>query len=140
MYRCDCAEISVRLQWYDHCVSITPMSLEHTLTLADRAYLALNMPTCVMWGDRDTVLSVKQADIARRLIPGVRLDIIAGAGHFPHEEFPDRFISVLTDFVRSTAPSVYDPLRWRGILREGANAPTGDPLDAEFPQSSAALA
>ena len=85
------------------------------VTMTDRAYLALNMPTCVMWGDRDTVLSVKQADIARRLIPGVRLDVVAGAGHFPHEEFPDRFISVLTDFARSNVPSVYDPLRWRGI-------------------------
>jgi len=110
------------------------------VTMTDRAYLALNMPTCVMWGDRDTVLSVKQADIARRLIPGVRLDVVAGAGHFPHEEFPDRFISVLTDFARSTVPSVYDPLRWRGILREGATAPTGNPHDAEFPQSSAAPA
>jgi len=110
------------------------------VTMTDRAYLALNMPTCLMWGDRDTVLPAEQADVARRLIPGVRLDIVAGAGHFPHEEFPDRFVSVLTDFVRSTPASVYDPLRWRGILREGATARTGNLLDAEFPQSSSAPA
>ena len=76
------------------------------VTMTDRAYLALNMPTCVMWGERDTVLPVGQAEIARRMIPGVRIDIVPGAGHFPHEEFPDRFASVLTDFVRSTPPSV----------------------------------
>ena len=90
------------------------------VTMTDRAYLALNMPTCVMWGSRDTVLPASQADVARRLIPGVRLEIVPGAGHFPHEEFPDRFVSVLDDFVRTTQSSVYDPISWRGILRDGA--------------------
>ena len=78
------------------------------VTMTDRAYLALNMPTCVMWGEKDTVLPVGQVEVARRSIPGVRIEVVPGAGHFPHEEFPDRFVSVLTDFVRSTSPSVYD--------------------------------
>ena len=95
------------------------------VTMTDRAYLALNMPTCVMWGERDTVLPVGQAEIARRMIPGVRIDIVPGAGHFPHEEFPDRFASVLTDFVRTTPAAGYDVSRWRSLLRTGAQA--GDP-------------
>jgi len=95
------------------------------VTMTDRAYLALNMPTCVMWGERDTVLPVGQAEIARRMIPGVRIDIVPGAGHFPHEEFPDRFASVLTDFVRTTSAAGYDVSRWRSLLRTGAQA--GDP-------------
>ncbi len=92
------------------------------VTMTDRAYLALNMPTCVMWGSDDTVLPVGQVEVARRAIPGVRIDIVTGAGHFPHEEFPDRFVSVLTDFVRTTSPSVYDSNRWRALLRKGSAA------------------
>ncbi len=95
------------------------------VTMTDRAYLALNMPTCVMWGSDDTVLPVGQVEVARRVIPGVRIDVVPGAGHFPHEEFPDRFVSVLTDFVRTTSPSVYDPNRWRTLLRKGSAGTRG---------------
>lgn len=92
------------------------------VTMTDRAYLALNMPTCVMWGAKDTVLPVSQVEIARRTIPGARIEIVPSGGHFPHEEFPDRFASILTDFVRTTTPSVYDPHRWRTLLRKGVDA------------------
>ncbi|MEP6561667.1 MAG: alpha/beta fold hydrolase [Nakamurella sp.] len=112
------------------------------VTMTDRSYLALNMPTCVMWGLRDTVLPAAQAEVARTLIPGVRLEIVPGAGHFPHEEFPDRFVSVVNDFVRTTQPSVFDPIRWRGILREGGATadPAGPSLGEELPQPSASPA
>ena len=99
------------------------------VTMTDRAYLALNMPTCVMWGARDTVLPVAQAEVARRNVPGVRIEIVLRGGHFPHEEFPDRFVSILTDFIRTTAPSVYDPQRWRALLRLG----NGHPAEATAP-------
>ena len=45
-----------------------------------------------MWGSEDTVLPVGQVEVARRVIPGVRIEVVPGAGHFPHEEFPDRFV------------------------------------------------
>ena len=87
------------------------------VTMTDRAYLAANMPTCVVWGARDTVIPVSHAENARRSIPGARIEIVAGAGHFPHEEFPDQFAEILSDFVRSTSPSVYNQKRWRQLLR-----------------------
>ncbi len=89
------------------------------VTMTDRAYLGQNMPTCVLWGDRDTVLPVGQAETARRTIPGVRIEIVAGGGHFPHEEFPDRCALVLADFAGNTPASVYDAARWRALLRAG---------------------
>ena len=93
------------------------------VTMTDRAYLALNMPTCVMWGERDSVLPVRHAELARAVIPDARIDIVPGAGHFPHEEFPDRFVTLLTDFIRRTDPSVYDVQRWRGLIRHGRTRP-----------------
>lgn len=95
------------------------------VTMTDRAYLALNMPTCVMWGSQDTVLPPGQVEVARRCVPGARIEIVDGAGHFPHEEFPDRFTSVLTDFVATTTPSVHDAKRWRSLLRSGRVAGSG---------------
>jgi len=92
------------------------------VTMNDRAYLTANMPTCVMWGGKDTVIPVTHADAARRAMPSARVELLPAAGHFPHEEFPDRFASILTDFVRTTAPSVYDQNLWRSLLRQGRTA------------------
>lgn len=89
------------------------------VSMTDRAYLARDMPTCVVWGARDTVLPVVHAQNARRAIPGARIEVIKGAGHFPHEEHPERFAEILNDFIASTAPSVYDAKRWRTALRRG---------------------
>src|SRR5664279_1924525 len=59
--------------------------------------------------------SMRAPGIARR----ARIEVMPAAGHFPHEEFPDRFASILTDFVRTTSPSVYDQNLWRSLLRQG---------------------
>jgi len=100
------------------------------VTMNDRAYLAANMPTCVIWGEKDTVIPVRHAEAARNALPGARIEIVPGAGHFPHEEFPDRFASILTDFARATTPSVYDQNLWRSLLRRGAG-----PLAVGHPRS-----
>ena len=38
-------------------------------------------------------------------IPGSRLEIFEGAGHYPRCEEPARFVDVRTEFVESTAPA-----------------------------------
>jgi pimeloyl-ACP methyl ester carboxylesterase len=87
------------------------------VTMTDRAYLAANMPTCVVWGSRDSVIPVSHAENARHILPGARIEIIDEAGHFSHEEHPDRFVEILTEFIRSTSPSVYNQKLWRQMLR-----------------------
>lgn len=87
--------------------------------MLDRAYLAQDMPTCVVWGSRDTVLPVAHAQRAREAIPGARIEVIREAGHFPHEDFPERFATILNDFIATTQPSVYDAKKWRRALRRG---------------------
>lgn len=87
--------------------------------MLDRAYLAQEMPTCVVWGSRDTVLPVAHAQRAREAIPGARIEVIREAGHFPHEDFPERFAQILGDFITTTTPSVYDAKKWRRALRQG---------------------
>ncbi len=89
------------------------------VTMNDRAYLASHMPTCVLWGERDTVFPARHAAAAAGALTGARVVMVPGAGHFPHVEYPDRFVRALTDFVRTTGSSVYDQAVWRQLLREG---------------------
>jgi hypothetical protein len=57
-------------------------------------------------------------------MPGSRLEIVEGAGHFPHHADPERFVALLREFVASTEPARYDPDRWRDLLRRGVAAAT----------------
>ena len=40
------------------------------------------------------------------MVPGSRLEVFEGAGHFPHCEQPARFVEVLVDFVATTDPAI----------------------------------
>jgi pimeloyl-ACP methyl ester carboxylesterase len=98
------------------------------VTMADRAYLTEAMPMCVIWGEEDRVIPVSHAARAAELAPRARVEVIPGAGHFPHKDFPERFVETLQDFVRTTRPATYSRARWRRLLRQGP-AP-GTPLEA----------
>jgi pimeloyl-ACP methyl ester carboxylesterase len=71
----------------------------------DRLYLASAIPTLIVWGDRDRIIPVEHGRAAHEAMPGSRLEIFEGAGHFPHCDAPERFASVLVDFMRSSSPA-----------------------------------
>jgi pimeloyl-ACP methyl ester carboxylesterase len=73
-----------------------------TVSAMDRLYLASSMPTLIIWGDRDDIIPVSHAYAASEAIPGCRLVIIEGVGHFPQVEAPGQFVAALTDFVETT--------------------------------------
>src|SRR4051812_21428263 len=50
---------------------------------SDRLYLAQAVPFMIVWGERDPIIPVEHALTAHRLVPDSRLEIFAGAGHFP---------------------------------------------------------
>jgi pimeloyl-ACP methyl ester carboxylesterase len=84
----------------------------------DRLYLAEEMPTLIVWGDRDKIIPVSHAYQTHEAIPNSRLEILPGVGHFPHVEEPLRFVEILTDFLRTTEPSSFRPeLRRTELLR-----------------------
>jgi pimeloyl-ACP methyl ester carboxylesterase len=92
------------------------------VTMLDRCYLARGMPTMLVWGSRDSVLPVGHGYQARAAMPGSRLEIFEGAGHFPFRTDPRRFIDLLEEFCALTAPAEWGPDRWRELLREGRPA------------------
>ena len=58
-------------------------------------------------------------------MPGNRLEIMEGAGHFPHRADPERFAALVRAFVGTTEPAVLDPDKLRRLLQAGkAQAPS----------------
>ena len=86
----------------------------------DRLYLAGEVPTLIMWGDRDRIIPVQHAHVAHELMPGSRLVIVPGAGHFLPIEQPTAFLQAFTEFLDTTVPAVLDEDRLRDRLRTGA--------------------
>ena len=75
------------------------------VSASDRLHLSAAYPTLIVWGDRDPMIPVAHARAAHAAMPGSRLEIFEGAGHFPHAEYAERFAEVVTDFVDSTMPA-----------------------------------
>jgi hypothetical protein len=67
-------------------------------------------------------------------MPGSRLEIFEGAGHFLHVEQPDRFVEVLRDFIATTEPAISDFDSFRDLVRAGR--PVEPPSD-ESPDDAA---
>ena len=54
----------------------------------DRLYLAEHIPILIVWGERDSIIPVAHGRAAHELVPGSRLEVFAGAGHFPQLDEP----------------------------------------------------
>ena len=104
------------------------------ITMLDRAYLAEGMPTLLVWGRHDAVIPLGHGRLAHAAMPGSQFEIFDDAGHFPHHSDPARFVQVVCDFMRRTAPSSFDPDEWRRRLRRGRQpVETGaSPADLEM--------
>jgi pimeloyl-ACP methyl ester carboxylesterase len=86
-------------------------------TLLDRCYLTEGMPTMLVWGDRDRVVPAVHAGMAHVQMPGSRLELFEDTGHFPFHTAPQRFTSVVHDFISTTEPASFSPEEWRMLLR-----------------------
>ena len=92
------------------------------VNMLDRCYLTEGIPTLLVWGTEDRVVPSGHALRAHRAMPGSRLVLFEGAGHFPHRSDPERFLEILREFVAETPPARYDRARWGKLLRAGRPA------------------
>jgi pimeloyl-ACP methyl ester carboxylesterase len=74
----------------------------------DRLYLAQSMPSLIVWGAADPIIPVEHARVAHEAMPGSRLELFEGAGHFPQLERPAEFARLLTEFIAATEPAELD--------------------------------
>lgn len=82
-------------------------------------YLTAGLPTLIVWGERDPLIPVKHGRAAHERMPGSRLEVMTGAGHFPHRDAPARFAALVLDFLHTTRPRPADRQRLRSQLRAG---------------------
>lgn len=57
------------------------------------------IPTLLIWGDRDLAVSPQSAHELHRAIPGSQLVMLPGIGHMPYEECPEEFNRVVLEFL-----------------------------------------
>ncbi|MEI6546387.1 MAG: alpha/beta fold hydrolase [Burkholderiales bacterium] len=61
----------------------------------------ITAPTLLMWGDRDAMIPIANADDYLKAIPGARLAKFAGVGHLPQEEAAQPSGKAILSFLRS---------------------------------------
>ena len=88
----------------------------------DRLYLADGVPTMLVWGTKDRIIPFSHGQRAHELMPGSRFESFPGAGHFPFNDDPERFVEVLGDFIATTEPAELDEARLEELLRRGRAA------------------
>lgn len=94
------------------------------VTMLDRSYLTQGMPVQLVWGEKDLLIPAAHARLAHAAMPGSRLEVFEGAGHFPFRDDPERFVDLVRTFLAETSPGPYDQAAWRALLA------TGGPEDA----------
>ena len=59
----------------------------------------ISVPSLVLWGESDDVMSVDYGRSYAALIPGARFALIKGAGHYPHIEKPAEFVAAIEAYL-----------------------------------------
>ncbi len=89
----------------------------------DKLYLTAGLPTLIVWGAQDPLIPVEHAYRAHESIPGSRLEIFSGAGHYPYLEDPELFAAIFLDFVQTTRPRQVTAHAMRGAAQPGSRTP-----------------
>ena len=59
----------------------------------------IKVPTLLLWGESDRVVTPDYGRAYSRLIPGSRFELIEGAGHHPEIERPEAFVERVSRFI-----------------------------------------
>jgi pimeloyl-ACP methyl ester carboxylesterase len=87
----------------------------------DRLYLLGELPTLIVWGERDNTIPVAHGLAAHELIPNSRFVTLPKAAHFPNLEDPDGLAAALLDWLDTTEPGLIEDSVWGKIV--GARSP-----------------
>jgi pimeloyl-ACP methyl ester carboxylesterase len=65
----------------------------------------ISRPTLIVWGEKDSIIPVKDAHEFERLIPDSRKVVMKETGHIPMAERPAAFNDVMMSFLAETGPA-----------------------------------
>jgi pimeloyl-ACP methyl ester carboxylesterase len=75
-----------------------------TVTAHDHLPMSRPPATLIVWGTRDRMIPTWHATTAQQALPGSRVELFEGAGHFPYLDDPERFADLLVDFIAEPLP------------------------------------
>jgi pimeloyl-ACP methyl ester carboxylesterase len=87
----------------------------------DRLYLLGELPTLIVWGERDNTIPMAHGLAAHELIPNSRFVTLPKAAHFPNLEDPEGLAAALLDWLDTTEPGLIEDAEWGQIV--GARSP-----------------
>jgi pimeloyl-ACP methyl ester carboxylesterase len=58
----------------------------------------LTQPTLLLWGDNDREVPLKDGELLHEEIANSRLIVFRECGHLPHEEYPQEFTKIVSEF------------------------------------------
>jgi pimeloyl-ACP methyl ester carboxylesterase len=89
----------------------------------DRLHLLREMPTLIVWGERDNTIPLAHGRWAHEAAPGSRFETLPRAAHFPHLEDPEGLAAALRDFLDTTEPARIDDADWGTLVIPDAQRP-----------------
>jgi pimeloyl-ACP methyl ester carboxylesterase len=72
------------------------MQSDYTRHFVDRRLTEIKVPTTIIWGMHDGVVTRPYVEALHRGIAGASLRVIENAAHIPHLQQPERFVACLT--------------------------------------------
>jgi pimeloyl-ACP methyl ester carboxylesterase len=60
----------------------------------------IKQPALLLWGENDLDIPLADGERLHAQIPGSRLIVFLNCGHIPHEEYPEAFTKIVTDFCK----------------------------------------
>lgn len=72
-------------------------------SMLDMGFLAPDVPTLIVWSEKDAIIPVSHAYAAHRRLPGSTLALLPGSSHEPHRRHAQRFSDLVAGFIRDTA-------------------------------------
>lgn len=131
------SEVGARLAFIHTVRSVIDPSGQR-VSARDRLYLAEEVPTLIVWGTADRIIPVEHAYAAHAMMPGSRLAVIEGAGHFLPYENPGPLLDALVSFLEETEPANASEERFRDVLLRRSEAlaqvPGEAPPDDDLPE------
>jgi pimeloyl-ACP methyl ester carboxylesterase len=88
----------------------------------DRLYLLADVPTLIVWGERDRTIPIEHGRAAHAAVPHSRFVTLPRAAHFPHLEDPSGLADALEDFIATTEPAHIDEQSWQALVRNRSTA------------------
>jgi pimeloyl-ACP methyl ester carboxylesterase len=87
----------------------------------DRLYLLGELPTLIVWGERDNTIPMAHGLAAHELVPNSRFVTLPKAAHFPNLEDPEGLADALLDWLDTSEPGLIEDAEWGQIV--GARSP-----------------